>query len=79
MTIDRCEDSLVYISRLQHVSNDIQVYRYIFRGLRVAQIPMKEGTTLGTWMICTRFEVCVCSYFLKDDNQTRDFSSRYCL
>ena len=43
-------------------------------------IPMKEGAALGIWMICTRFEVYVCSYvelssmkvdqfFPKDDNQ----------
>ena len=46
----------------QHVSNDIQVYQCIFRGLRVAQIPMKEGAAFGIWMICRRFEVYVCSY-----------------
>ncbi|CAH3155949.1 unnamed protein product [Pocillopora meandrina] len=50
------------ISRLQLVSNDIQVYQCIFRGLRIAQIPMNEGAALGIWMICTRFEVYVCSY-----------------
>ncbi|RMX47366.1 hypothetical protein pdam_00023734, partial [Pocillopora damicornis] len=44
------------ISRLQLVSNDIQVYQCIFRGLRIAQIAMKEGAALGIWMICTRFE-----------------------
>ena len=62
MTNDRCEDNFVQISRLQLVSNDIQVYQCIFRGLRIAQIPMKEGAALGIWMICTRFEVYVCSY-----------------
>ena len=50
------------ISPLQHVSNDIQVYQCICRGFRIAQIPMKEGVALGIWMICTRFEVYVCSY-----------------
>ena len=59
------------------------------RELRITQIPMKEGAALGVWMICTRFEVYVCSYvewpsmkvdqfFLEDDNQRRDFSSGYC-
>ena len=28
----------------------------------MAQIPMKEGAVLGIWIICTQFEVCVCSY-----------------
>ncbi|CAH3122944.1 unnamed protein product [Pocillopora meandrina] len=50
------------ISRLQLFSNDIRVYQCIFRGLRIAQIPMKEGAALGIWMISTRFEVYVCSY-----------------
>ncbi|RMX41407.1 hypothetical protein pdam_00013479 [Pocillopora damicornis] len=29
----------------------------IFRGLRIAHIPMKEGAALGIWMICPRFEM----------------------
>ncbi|RMX45472.1 hypothetical protein pdam_00019730, partial [Pocillopora damicornis] len=43
------------ISRLQHVLNDIQVEQCIFRGLQIAQIPMKEGAALRIWMICIRF------------------------
>ena len=80
MTNDQCEDSFVQISRIKHVFSDMQVYQCTFRGLRIAQIPMKEGAALGIWMICTRFEVYVCSYveqfsmrvdqfFLKDDDQ----------
>ena len=37
-------------------------YQCIFTGFRIAQIPTKEGAALGIWMICTRFEVYVCSY-----------------
>ena len=48
MTNDRCEDSFVQIRRLQHVLNDIQVEQCTFRGLRIAQIPMKEGAAFWT-------------------------------
>ena len=89
MTIDRCEDTLVLISPLQHVSNDVQVYQCIFRGLRIAQIPRKKVQhSESEWYahdLRCMFKVTSSSpplslinFFFKDDNQRRDFSSGYC-
>ncbi|CAH3164138.1 unnamed protein product [Pocillopora meandrina] len=58
----RKKKSEMFISLSQAKLKHYKLALCIFRGLRIAQIPMKEGAALGIWMICTRFEAYVCSY-----------------
>ena len=66
-----------------------QVYQCIFRGLRVTQIPWKkvQHSESGWYAHDLRYMFKVASsspplslihFFLKDDNQRRDFSLGYC-